>query len=107
MVLKCTFSFPIEKKQELIALINMLPTLSDSIVQTSSTITHTDNERRISITVLYEFEDDRVMEVSREIFGKRDVFARIPGFMFSAEFFRDHIEALKSMYGASKHSSLL
>jgi hypothetical protein len=107
MVLKCTFSFPNEKKQELIARVNMLPTLTDSVVQKSSTITHTDNEGRISITVLYEFEDARVMEVSREIFGQRDVFAGIPGFMFSAEFCRDGFDALKSVDGAKQCSSLL
>ena len=89
MILKCNFSFPFGKKQELKALINILPTLSGSGAQKSSIITHTDKVGRISITVLYEFEGSRVMEVFREIFGKRDVFAGIPGFMFSAEFCRD------------------
>jgi hypothetical protein len=89
MILKCNFSFPLEKKQELRALSNILPSLSGSGAQKGSIITHTDKEGRISVTVLYEFEDSRVMEVCREIFGKRDVFSGIPGFMFSAEFCRD------------------
>jgi len=101
MILKCTFSFLGEKKEELMAFLETLLALADRIVKKSSSIAYRDNKGRLSITVLYEFERPRVMEVSKEVFGQRDVFAGIPGFIFSAEFCTDILEAFKGVAGTT------
>jgi hypothetical protein len=101
MVLKCTFTFPDEKQQEVMAFVKTLPSLADRIVQKSSSIANRDNKGGISITVLYEFERPRVMEIAKEVFGQRDIFAGTPGFIFSAEFCSDILEAFKERDGAN------
>ena len=101
MVLKCTFSFPNGEEQELVAFLKTLPALADRLVQKSSSIAYRDSAGRLSITVLYEFEGPRVMEVSKEVFGQRDIFAGIPGFIFSAEFCTDILQAFKGVAGTT------
>jgi hypothetical protein len=107
MVLRCTFTFPDEKKKELMAFLETLPALADRIVQKSSSIAYRDDKGRFSIIVLYQFERPRVLEVSREVFRQRDFFAGVPGFKFSAEFCTDILEAFKGVAGANQDSPRL
>ncbi len=97
MVLKCTFSSSGGKKQTLADCFRNLPPLSKSVKKKIVSPANKDNEGRISIVILYEFEEFRLMEVFREIFKQIDRFSGVPGFNFSAEIYKDSNQALKSI----------
>jgi hypothetical protein len=72
-----------------------MPPLAEAVVLKGF---HTSNkEGRTSITVLYEFEESRLMEVSRKIFGRRDSFSEIDGFGLSVQLWTDADNALSSI----------
>ena len=56
-----------------------------------------DREGQTSIIVLYEFEESRLMEVSRKVFGRRESFSGIDGFGLSVQLWDDADKALNSM----------
>jgi hypothetical protein len=95
MILKCTFSSPWGMKRRLMDGLKGMPPLAEAVVLKGF---HTSNkEGRTSITVLYEFEESRLMEVSRKIFGRRDSFSEIDGFGLSVQLWTDADNALSSI----------
>ncbi len=97
MVLKCTFSTPHGRKKELTEHFLALPPLSKGIVRRGVYSANIGKERRASITVLYELDEFRLMEVAQEIFKQIDDFSDIPGFRFSSQVWTDTHDALRSM----------
>ena len=95
MVLKCTFSSPCGMKRRLGEALKKMPPLPEAAVLKGSSTS--DREGRTSITVLYEFEESRLMEVSRKIFGRRDSFSEIDGFGLSVQLWTDADKAVSSI----------
>ena len=101
MVLKCIFSSPYGMKRRLIEGLKKMPPLTEGVVQKGFYTSDMDKEGRTSITILYEFEESRLMEVSRKIFGQKDAFSGVTGLGFSAQLWTDTNKALNSIPGKS------
>ncbi len=97
MILKCTFSTPHGRNQELTERLESLSPLSKYIVRKGVHTKSADGKSPESITIFYEFEESRLMEATREIFKQIDAFSDIPGFRFSSQVWTETLKAPKSM----------
>ncbi len=87
MVLKCAFCSPCGMKRNLIEGLRKMPSLPEGIIQRG--VFTADKEGRTSIIILYEFEESRLMEISRKIFSQRGLFSEISGFELSVQLWSD------------------
>ncbi len=101
MVLKCIFSAPYGKRRDLIESLRNLSPLSQDVLRKDVYTTYMDEEGRTSITILYEFDEFRLKEVSPKILKQIDAFRGIPGFTFTTQVWSDTDRAIRSMAGVA------